>query len=152
MRYARIKDYENYLVYDDGRIYNTKFDRFLKNEYVNLSKNGKSKKFCRYRLVAEYFVPNPNNENYVHHINCNHDDHRASNLQWIGQKEHQAIHAPDSHKPKPIIVIKDGIETTYRSIMDACNQLDLNGGAIYNCLNGKQQTYKGYTFKRPKLL
>ena len=53
-----------------------------------------------HRLVAQAFVPIPNkyadmsvDELDVHHINFNHSDNRASNLQWLTKSEHQKLHS-----------------------------------------------------------
>ena len=53
---------ENYIVYEDGRIYNIKLNRFisLTNDgqgYYSAKINGKSTKV--HRIVAECFIPNP---------------------------------------------------------------------------------------------
>ena len=40
-----------------------------------------------HRMVAELFVPNPENKPYVDHINVDGHDNRADNLRWVTHKE-----------------------------------------------------------------
>ena len=40
-----------------------------------------------HRIVAELFVPNPENKPCVDHINCNKHDNRAVNLRWVNYSE-----------------------------------------------------------------
>lgn len=61
----------------------------LNNRYyiVNLVKEGISHVFRVHRLVAQVFVPNPENKPNVDHINTDTKDNRACNLRWVTQKE-----------------------------------------------------------------
>ena len=55
--------------------------------YVSLYKDGVRKLFKVHRLVAEAFIPNPDNKPCIDHINTIRDDNRAENLRWCTQKE-----------------------------------------------------------------
>lgn len=52
---------------------------------VILCKNGKTKTFLLHRLVATYFVPNPNNYKQVNHKNECKTDNNWHNLEWCNQ-------------------------------------------------------------------
>ena len=55
---------------------------------VNIKVDGRFVKRLRHRLVAETFLPNPNNHPEVDHINEDKLDNRLVNLQWISKKDH----------------------------------------------------------------
>ena len=42
-----------------------------------------------HRLVAETFIPNPDNKLFVDHINRVRDDNRVENLRWVTRSENQ---------------------------------------------------------------
>lgn len=50
---------------------------------LGLSKNGKYKSHCIHRLIAESFIPNPNNLPCVNHIDENRANSVLSNLEWV---------------------------------------------------------------------
>lgn len=55
------------------------------NRYAVIRVNGKA--YFVHRLVAETFIPNPNNLPQVDHINRNRYDNRIENLRWTTAKE-----------------------------------------------------------------
>ena len=65
-----------------GRILKQSFDGKGKYLFVGLHKDGKTKQKNVHRLVAETFIPNPNNLPCVNHINEIKTDNRAVNLEW----------------------------------------------------------------------
>ena len=49
---------------------------------VDLCKNGENKKKYIHRLIAEYFIPNPENKPQINHKNGIRHDNRIENLEW----------------------------------------------------------------------
>lgn len=92
----RIKNFEDYAITTEGKVISYKFKqpRVLKTWYqksgyenIKLSDSNKTYHFLIHRLVAEAFIPNPNNYEEVDHINGNNQDNRVENLQWISHKD-----------------------------------------------------------------
>ena len=78
-----------YLISDEGEIFSTRSKRMLtpivqSNGYVRieLNVNGENQKEYVHRLVAECFIPNPNNYPIVNHKDENPRNNRADNLEW----------------------------------------------------------------------
>jgi hypothetical protein len=101
-----IKDYENlYQISNFGKV--KSLERIIKNngglyhkkeiiltpvnsrDYpcVGLSKNGKSTLSKIHRLVAEAFIPNPQNKKTVNHKDGNKLNNYVWNLEWATSKE-----------------------------------------------------------------
>ena len=102
-----IKDFTGYYISDDGKVYcNLGKGNRDKNKTIELyeikprktshgylrvcarsTKTNKRMDLYIHRLVAEYFIPNPENKKYVNHLNCNRADNRVENLEWCTAKE-----------------------------------------------------------------
>lgn len=54
---------------------------------VNLSRDGRPENFLVHRLVAQAFIPNPENKPNVNHIDGDTHNNHVSNLEWVTQSE-----------------------------------------------------------------
>lgn len=57
---------------------------------INLSKRSKTKSYLIHRLVAQAFIPNPENKPEVDHINTIRDDNNVKNLRWVTRQENNS--------------------------------------------------------------
>lgn len=82
-----IENKPNYEVNELGQVRNKKTKRILKQSirkdgYCQVMLGRKTVPLYIHRLVAETFIPNPNNMSQVDHINGNKSDNRLENLRW----------------------------------------------------------------------
>jgi hypothetical protein len=82
-----------YYVTEDGIIRNGKLlSKHLSNKgyyVVGMWLNGKSIKFNLHRIIAETYIPNPENKSQVNHINGDKLDNRIENLEWVTNQENR---------------------------------------------------------------
>ena len=118
---------------------------------VNLSKHNKKTTFKIHRLVAETFIPNPDNLPEINHKDENKLNNKADNLEWCDRKYNNTYGTrqnlykvlPQNKKnntytSKAIQCIETGI--IYPSISEAQRQIKCR-------INLKQKTSGGYHWK-----
>lgn len=176
-----IDNYENsYAVSSLGMIKRTKYktkicDKFLKvwtdrdgYSTVVLCKNGKLSNHKVHRIVANAFIPNPENKETVNHRDGNKMNNAVSNLEWATRSEN-TFHAirtglKPRTTPKQIAAVKKLTESnkkpimqfskdtlkyikTYASATDASKELSIDLSNISSCCLGKTQSAGGFNWK-----
>lgn len=170
MEFKQIKDYPNYYICTDGFVYkNMGNNRGLKKlkgskqsqGYIQITfrKNGKySPHFLVHRLVAEYFIPNPENKLCVDHIDTDKSNNSVENLRWVDHKEnsnnelslkHIKKSQRDLHK-KQIICKKEGIEIKFDNQYIAAQYFNCDRAHLLSAMkNG--ETFYGFSISQQML-
>ena len=144
-----IKNYEGlYAITPEGEVYSYKSKKFLKpwvNQKgylkVDLWKNGKMKHYRIHRLVAEAYIPNPDNLPQVDHIDGNKMHNFLNNLQWITNRDNVR-----KGRNKPVLQydLDGNFIREWECTSDVGREVS---GNICDCLKGRHKTACGYIWK-----
>jgi len=89
MDYARFRDYSDYIIFMNGKVYSLKRNKFKKPVLnkkgyyrIGLRNDNTEKHYSLHRILAECFLENPNNFTTIDHIDRNPQNNKISNLRW----------------------------------------------------------------------
>lgn len=178
--WKNIEGYPNYQVSNMGRVkrlstgYYRRTEKILKPQlqnngylHIKLSQKDKTKCILVHRLIAQVFIPNPNNLPQVNHINEDKTDNRVENLEWCDRKYNinygngiskRVKTNKENGTYKKIGEINSKIRSKsilqfskdnsfirkWDSIIDVQRELGYDNRQICSCLKNRQKTAKGF--------
>lgn len=159
---GRVKSYSRY---EEGRILKQNLN--VGGYYVvGLTKDRKNVPKTVHRLVAEAFIPNPNNYPVINHKDEVKTNNNVDNLEWCtvlynntyGDKlkrdaeaykknNPQRFFQPHNKKIEAYNIYTNELVGCYPSVRAAARELNINHSGIFNCLAGRTSCCHEYTFK-----
>lgn len=143
-----IKGFEGlYAVTSCGKVWSYKSEKFLKPQinssgycFVRLYKDGFPTEAMIHRLVAEAYIPNPDNLETVDHKDNNKYHNYLQNLQWMTRGGNVV-----KDQGYRILCVETGEH--FKSIRECARKMNLHHSGIRKVLEGAYKSTGGYTFR-----
>lgn len=115
--------------------------KYYRITVVLYDEDGGHHQYKVHRLVAEAFIPNPDNKPFVNHKDCNPCNNSVDNLEWCTPKENvEYMDKLDRRSSKTVRVkatsIKTGDEQIFESIEQAKDATGCSKAHICGCCRG----------------
>lgn len=157
--WKEIKGFNNYKVSNFGRVISIRTNKILKPtdngrgylRFLLLGDDNNTHTVYIHRIIAEAFIPNPDNKPCIDHINTNKQDNRIENIRWVTYKENtnneltieRVRNSGKKNRKKICSIDEDGNKVVYSSAIEAKIKLNSSCTSINNCLRGRSKTCNG---------
>jgi hypothetical protein len=156
--YRDLSGYEGYQISNLGNVYSLKNKKIISYQIINsgyklvhIYVNNKRHAKTIHRLVAQEFIPNPENKPFVNHKDGNRLNNVLENLEWVTSSENMQ-HAMSNglvnfdHVSKPVIkldLLSGKLIKRYKSIASALDD-GYKNSAISMCIRGSNNSAHGF--------
>lgn len=154
--YKQIPTFPNYEIDEHGIVRNKKTKKILKQHvdkdgyYRVMLVGNKPVNKPVHRLVAEVFIPNPNNKPCVNHKDECKLNNSVENLEWVTVAENNSYgtrtlrSSLTQGKTVYQYNLQNELISVYSSVSRAAKHLNVSAGNINSCCNNKAKTAYGF--------